>query len=115
MKNKWLAVLAAAILAVPAAVSAAGAAKEVYREVIEQTAVPMATANDTGAGLNIEYSAEELAELVRALNEHGIVLEENNALMQALQNGAGYFEEEAIMEICRRILLHLGAGRSGLV
>ena len=102
MKNKWLALFLAAILAVPAAVSAAGAATEDYREVIEQTAVPMAMANDTGASLNLEYSAEELAELVHALNERGIVLEENNALMQALQNGAGYFEEEAIMEICRQ-------------
>ena len=102
MKKKWFAVLAAAILAIPAAVSAASTAAEAYREVIEQTAVPMATANDTGAGLNIEYSAEELAELVRALNERGIFPEENNALMQALQNGEGSFEEEVIMEICRQ-------------
>ena len=102
MKNKWLALFIAAILAVTAAASAAGTEADPYREVIEQTAVPMAMANDTGAGLNIEFSAEELAGLVRALNEHGIVLEENNALMQAVQNDAGYFEEEVMMEICRQ-------------
>ena len=102
MKNKWLALFIAAILTVTAAASAAGTEAGPYREVIEQTAVPMAMANDTGAGLNIEFSAEELAGLVRALNEHGIVLEENNALMQAVQNGAGYFEEEVMMEICRQ-------------
>ena len=102
MKNKWLALFLAAILAVPAAVSAAGAATEDYREVIEQTAVPMAMANDTGASLNLEYSAEELAELVHALNERGIVLEENNALMQAVQNGE--ISEEQINASVKRIL-----------
>ena len=102
VKTKLFGVLAAGILLMLPAAAAADAVPEAYREVIEQTAVPMAMANDTGAGLNIEYSAEELAELVRALNERGIILEENNALMQALQNGAGYFEEEAMMEICRQ-------------
>ena len=52
--------------------------------------------------MNNTYNAEELAELVRSLNENGITLEENNRIMQALQNGQGYYEEETIMEICRQ-------------
>ena len=65
-------------------------------------AVPLAVDNDAGVGVNNTYNAEELAELVRSLNENGITLEENNRIMQALQNGQGYYEEETIMEICRQ-------------
>ena len=50
------------------------------------------------------FSAEDLAALVRSPNENGITLEENNRIMQALKNGQGYYEEEAIMEIRRQAL-----------
>ena len=73
-----------------------------HQEVVEQVAVPLAVDNDTGVGVNNTYNAEELAELVRNLNENGITLEENNRIMQSLQNGQGYYEEETIMEICRQ-------------
>ena len=73
-----------------------------HQEVLEQVAVPLAVENDAGAGVNESFDAEQLAELVRSLNENGITLEENNRIMQALQNGQGYYEEEVIMEICRQ-------------
>ena len=73
-----------------------------HQEVVEQVAVPLAVDNDTGVGVNNTYNAEELAELVCNLNENGITLEENNRIMQSLQNGQGYYEEETIMEICRQ-------------
>ena len=71
------------------------------REIVEQVAVPLAVDNDGEMGVRGHYSTEELAELVRNLNENGITLEENSMIMQALQTGKGYYEEEAIMDICR--------------
>ena len=73
-----------------------------HQEIVEQVAVPLAVDNDASVGVNKIYNAEELAELVRSMNENGITLEENNRIMQALQNGQGYYEEETIMEICRQ-------------
>ncbi len=71
------------------------------REIVEQVAVPLAVDNDSDLGVREHYSTEELAELVRNLNENGITLEENSMIMRALQTGKGYYEEEAIMDICR--------------
>ena len=71
-------------------------------EIVEKVAVPMAIENDRTAGVQGSYTPEQLAELIRTLNENGFTMEENNSLMQALQNGQGYYEEEAIMEICRQ-------------
>ena len=71
------------------------------REIVEQVAVPLAVENDSDLGVREHYSTEELAELVRNLNENGITLEENSMIMQALKTGKGYYEEEAIMDICR--------------
>ena len=73
-----------------------------HQEIVEQVAVPLAVDNDASIGVNKTYNAEELTELIRALNENGITLEENNKLMQAIQNGQGYWEEETLMEICRQ-------------
>ena len=72
-----------------------------HEEIVEQVAVPLAVGNDSDLSVKQSYSAEELAELVRNLNENGITLKENNAIMRALRTGNGYYEEEAIMEICR--------------
>lgn len=71
------------------------------KEVVEQVAVPLALENDTGVSVQGSYTTEELAELVRQLDENGITLEENNRIIQLLKNGQGYNEEETIMEICR--------------
>ena len=73
-----------------------------HQEVVEQVAVPMAVENDADVGINGSYTAEQLTELIRTLNENGITLEENNKLMQAIQSGQGYWEEETLMEICRQ-------------
>ena len=73
-----------------------------HQEVVEQVAVPMAVENDEDVGINGSYTTEQLTELIRTLNENGITLEENNRLMQAIQNGQGYWEEETLMEICRQ-------------
>ena len=72
-----------------------------HQEIVEQVAVPLAVDNDASVGVNKIYNAEELAELVRSMNENGITLEENNRIMQALQNGQGYYEEETIMDQTR--------------
>lgn len=71
------------------------------KEVVEQVAVPLALENDTGVSVQGSYTTEELAELVRQLDENGITLEENNRIIQLLKNDQGYNEEETIMEICR--------------
>ena len=102
VKKKLSAGLVLAIVMMLIAAIALAVTLLTHQEVVEQVAVPLAVDNDTGVGVNNTYNAEELAELVRNLNENGITLEENNRIMQALQNGQGYYEEETIMEICRQ-------------
>lgn len=65
------------------------------RQVVEQVAVPIARENDQK-----NYSHEELAQLIAALNENGITLDEGSALMQAFQAGKGYWERDVIQVIC---------------
>ena len=101
MKKKLSAGLILAIVLVLTAAAALASAPLNFREILEQAAVPLATGNDTGAAANPIYSAEELAELVRTLEENGIVLGENNQVMQVLKRQEGYYEEETLMEICR--------------
>ena len=102
VKKKLSAGLVLAIIMILIAAVALAVMLLTHQEVVEQVAVPLAVDNDTGVGVNNTYNAEELAELVRNLNENGITLEENNRIMQSLQNGQGYYEEETIMEICRQ-------------
>lgn len=102
VKKKLSAGLVLAIVMMLIAAVALAVTLLTHQEVVEQVAVPLAVDNDTGVGVNNTYNAEELAELVRNLNENGITLEENNRIMQSLQNGQGYYEEETIMEICRQ-------------
>ena len=102
VKKKMSAGLVLAIILILIATVAVAVTLLTHQEVLEQVAVPLAVENDTKSGVNNTYDAEELAELVRSLNENGITLEENNRIMQALQNGQGYYEEEVIMEICRQ-------------
>ena len=102
VKKKLSAGLVLAIIMILIAAVALAVTLLTHQEIVEQVAVPLAVDNDAGVGVNNTYNAEELAELVRSLNENGITLEENNRIMQALQNGQGYYEEETIMEICRQ-------------
>lgn len=100
MKKTLLAALAAALILAAGAASAS--APLTVQEVIEQTAVPLAAANDTAAGIRYDYSAEDLAEIVRVLNENGITLPENSTVMQMVQNGLGFYEETALSQICEQ-------------
>ena len=102
VKKKLSAGLVLAIVLILLAVAAVAVGLLTHQEVMEQVAVPLAVENDADTGVNESYTAEELAELVRRLNENGITLEENNRIMQAMQTGQGYYEEETIMEICRQ-------------
>ena len=101
VKRKLTVGLVFAIILVLMTAAAVATILLTHEEIVEQVAVPLAVGNDSDLSVKQSYSAEELAELVRNLNENGITLKENNAIMQALRTGNGYYEEEAIMEICR--------------
>ena len=100
MKKALLAALAAALILAAGAASAS--APLTVQEIVEQTAVPLATANDTEAGIRYDYSAEDLAEIVRVLNENGIMLPENGTIMQMVRNGHGFYEETTLSQICEQ-------------
>ena len=68
-----------------AAVTALAVALLSPREVVEQVAVPLAQENEQE-----NYSYDELRELMTALNENGITLDEGSRLMKAFQAGHGY-------------------------
>lgn len=71
------------------------------QEVVENTAVPMAKENDTDARVVDTYTPEQLTQLIKTANENGITLDETAGIMRALRSGKGYWEDEAVMEICR--------------
>ena len=102
VKRKLTAGLVLALVLVLVMAAAVAAVLLTRQEIVEQVAVPMALENDQGAGVEGSYTPEQLAQLIQTLNENGFTMEENNALMQALQNGQGYWEEETVMEICRQ-------------
>ena len=92
-KISMAAVLVAALLLIT--VTALAVALLSPKEVVEQVAVPIAQNNDQA-----NYSYDELKELISTLNENGITLDEGSRLMQAFSTGHGYWEREAIREIC---------------
>ena len=65
------------------------------KEIVEQVAVPIAQSNTQG-----NYTYEELKELINALSENGITLDEGSRLMRAFEAGRGYWEKDVIHEIC---------------
>lgn len=71
------------------------------REIVEQTAIPVAQQNDEGLRVNDIYSHEELVELLRVAAENGVTVEDDYFIMEALAKGEGYYEEEVIMALCR--------------
>ena len=83
------------------AVTATAAVLLSAQQVVEETAVPMALNNDTPVRVVESYSPDQVAALIKAANENGITLDETTGIMQALKKGEGYYESEAIMEICR--------------
>ena len=93
--------LVLAIVLMLIAVTALAVALLSPKEVVEQVAVPMAQENDKEWRIEMDFTPEELAAFIRACNENGIDLDENHVIMEAIRNGKGYNEEEAIMAVCR--------------
>ena len=104
MKKKLLTGLVTLILLALSVTAAPAAAPMTGREIVEQLIVPMAVANDPAVGLNRSFSAEELAQIVKTLNENGITLPENNLIMQMYVSGCGLFEETVLDRLCEVIL-----------
>ena len=102
VKRKLSYGLVLAIVLLLAAATAVAVALLSPKEVVEQVAVPMAQENDPDWRVNMEFSAEELETFIRKANEIGIEIDDSHPLMEALRNGDGYDEEEAIMEVCRQ-------------
>ena len=99
MKKRLPVGLVVAIVLLLLTVTAIAAVLLTPQEVVEQVAVPLAQQNDTDWRVNTDFSPEELAALIQACAENGIDLNENARIIQALQNGEGYDEEEAIMQM----------------
>ncbi len=70
-------------------------------EMVEKTALPLALENDGKVRPEGVFSPEDIALLVQEAEKNGIQLRQDSNLMMAMKNGEGYYEEEAIMEICR--------------
>ena len=102
VKRKFSYGLVLAIVLLLAAATAVAVALLSPKEVVEQVAVPMAQENDPDWKVNMKFSAEELETFIRKANEIGIEIREDDPIMEALRNGEGYDEEEAIMEVCRQ-------------
>ena len=100
VKKKLSAGLVLAIVLVLLAAAALAVTLLTHKEIVEQVAVPLALENDTETpGVNRFFSAEDLSEIIRSLNENGIELDETNYVMQLLQSGQGYYEDEVISDI----------------
>ena len=95
MKKTWTMGLIIALILILMTATALAAALLTPKEIVEQIAVP--TAQNNGQE---NYSYEELEELIRALNENGITLDEGSTLMQAFNAGHGYWERDVIDAIC---------------
>lgn len=102
MKRKLSVGLAVALILILLTGTAVAVALLSAREVIENNAVPLAQGNDQSWHVNDEYSAEELAELIRVCEANGVLPEEDSYTMRAFRNGEGAYEEEAIMDVCRQ-------------
>ena len=96
MRKRLPAAMILALLLLLLTATALAVALLTPREVVEQVAVPAAQSNGQE-----NYTYEELAALMRSLNENGITLDEGSTLMQAFQTGHGYWERDVIEEICR--------------
>ena len=102
VKRKLTAGLVFAMVLVLMTAAAVATILLTQQQVMEQVGVPLAVQNDGDLGTIQSYSAEELTELVRNLEENGYALEENNEIIQAIRLGEEYYEEEVLMEICRQ-------------
>lgn len=95
MKKKLSLGLILILILLLASLSALAVSLLTGQEVVEQNAVPLALGNDTDVRPTVTFSHDELVQLVETAAENGITLDENSQTMLALQNGEGYWEEEA--------------------
>ena len=102
MKTRISAAFVLAVVMILLAATAVAAALLSAPQVVEQVAVPLARQNDQTDLRQGAYTHEELAQLIKTLNENGITLEEDSQILRALKMGLGYWEDETIMEICRQ-------------
>ena len=93
-KKRWfiLALTAFWLLSMSMAMAEAALSPQ---DVVEQVAVPAAQKNTKD-----NYSYEELNEILSALRENGVTLDENSDVMQAFASGHGYWERETVRAIC---------------
>lgn len=101
VKRKLTVSLVFALVLMLVTAAAVAAVLLTHQEIVEQVAVPLAMENDDDGIIQRYYSNEEVARLVRTLNENGITLDETSGIMQALRTGTGCDETFAIDEICR--------------
>ena len=71
------------------------------KDIVESVAVPLAQQNDNGDMRQEFYTHDELVQLLRVLDENGFAIDDSTTIIQAFQNGYGYWEDEVLMEICR--------------
>ena len=100
MSKRLIGLVLALVLLVGSVPVYAGGALTV-QQIVDQVVIPLALANDRGsAGYSRYFSYENLAEIVRALEENGITLAENSDVMQFFVSGCGIPESAAVDTIC---------------
>ncbi len=103
MKKRLIGLMTALALLLNAA-AAPAAAPLTLQEIVDRVVVPMALENDAEEmGCNREFSHEQLAEIVRVMEENGITLPENNTVMQYVTSGYGYSETDVVGFFCDQV------------
>ena len=103
MKKRLIGLMTALALLLSAA-AATAAAPLTLQEIVDRVVVPMALENDTGdAGITLDFSHKQLAEIVRVMEENGITLPENNTVMQYVTSGCGYYESSVVGYFCDQV------------
>ena len=103
MKKRLIGLMTALALLL-SATAATAAAPLTLQEIVDRVVVPMALENDTEeTGRNRYFSHEQLAEIVRVMEENGITLPENNTVMQYVTSGCGYYESSVVGYFCDQV------------
>ena len=103
MKKRLIGLMTALVLLLNAA-AATAAAPLTLQEIVDRVVVPIALENDAGdAGITLDFSHKQLAEIVRVMEENGITLPENNTVMQYVTSGCGYSETDVVGFFCDQV------------
>ena len=94
-RKRFYGMVLAALLLLLAA-TAVAAAYLSAQQFVQQEVLPLAQENDAD-GYEEKFSNQELEKIVRLARENGIAL--SDEMMAAFENGYGYYEQSAIMEI----------------